>query len=599
MTYTSKLIYAVALLVSVSFFNSCGENFILRDSPQQKQYTISVPHRKPKETQYGTYLAARVAHIRQNYDLAADYYIKSIDLGLKKADIFSNVYLLLASEGRIDEAASYALKAREEGDKSNLIVFILMSKHAKQNDFKAAMEDLTGLENSPLNKTTRPLFEAWLLAASSQKEDALQKADELKKDENMLALYHMHKGMLYDYFDETDNAYAEFEAIVNNEKLPLSFRSLQIIGNFYLRNGHKEKIIDVAQKYFIQNNETPMLKDLTESFKNAKTDHLSKMIDTPQKGLAEAVFNIGTLFRGFQNEMAQLFTSLVLYLNPDLEVARVSMADLYEQSHRYTKAIDEYLKIDPSSPAYFVSQLKAAENYSAQNQNEKAYELLTKLLEKYPNDPQITFRLGEICRVMKKYDKAVHYYEQTLNSNQTEKWPVYYALGIALERQGKWDEAETVFKKALQSSNRHPYVLNYLGYSWIERGINYNQALYMIFEAHRKNPTDGHIIDSVGWALYKMGKFQEAAKVLERASEFLPTNAVVFDHLGDAYWQAGRKDEARYQWQHALKASEDREELDENEVLQKIENGMEKARPVAFDEKLLTKRLNTLDGNAN
>ena len=93
-----------------------------------------------------------------------------------------------------------------------------------------------------------------------------------------------------------------------------------------------------------------------------------------------------------------------------------------------------------------------------------------------------------------------------------------------------------------------------------------------------------------------MGKYQEAAKVLERASEYLPTNAVVFDHLGDAYWQSGRKNEARYQWQHALKATEDKEDLDRPTVLIKIENGMEKAHPVPFDEKLLNDRLKTLDG---
>ena len=598
MTSKLKFAYALSLIISVGLFNSCSEKFILKNAPEE-QFQISTEKPEIADTKYGTYLAGRVAHIRQNYDVAADYYMKSLNLGLEKTDILSSTYLLLASEGRIDEAAVYALKAREQGDKSNLISFILMAQNAHQNNFEAALESLSNLEDSPLNKTVVPLFKAWLLAASSKKEDALQILEALTSDESLLPLYHMHRGMMYDYFDEPDKAFEDFETIVNNEKMPLSFRALQIIGNFYLRYGQKDKIVEVAQKYFTQNNETPMLKDLAESFEKADPAHVKKLIDSPQKGLAEAIFNIGTLFRGFQNEVAQLFTSLVLYLNPDLEVARVSMADLYEQAHRTHKATEEYLKIDASSPAYFVAQLKAAETYLSEKENEKAYELLFKLLEKYPGSEQISFRLAEVCRIMKKYDKAVSYYEQTLKNmsdNPKDKWPVYYALGISLERQGKWDEAELVFKKALKASSRHPYVLNYLGYSWIDKGINYNQALYMIFEAHRKDPTDGHIIDSVGWALYKMGKYQEAAKVLERASEYLPTNAVVFDHLGDAYWQAGRKNEARYQWQHALKATEDKEDINQAEVLRKIENGMEKAHPVAFDEKLLNSRLNTLNG---
>lgn len=593
-----KFAYALSLIISVGIFNSCSEKFILKNKTE-RQFQIQPVTHELEDTKYGTYLAGRVAHIRQNYDLAADYYMKSLNLGLEKTDILSSTYLLLASEGRIDEAAEYALKAREQGDKSNLISFILMAQNAHQNNFEAAFDSLSDLEDSPLNKAVVPLFKAWILTASSKKDEALQTLEALSKDESLLPLYHIHRGMIYDYFDEPDKAFENFETIVNNEQMPLSFRSLQIIGNFYLRYGKKDKIIEVAQKYFTQNNETPMLKDLAESFQKTNPAHVKKLIDSPQKGLAEAIFNIGTLFRGFQNEVAQLFTSLVLYLNPDLEVARVSMADLYEQAHRTKKATEEYLKIDSSSPAYFVAQLKAAETYVAEQQNEKAYELLFKLLEKYPNSEQISFRLGEVCRVMKKYDKAVSYYEQTLKNmadNPKDKWPVYYALGISLERQGKWDEAELVFKQALKASSRHPYVLNYLGYSWIDRGMNYNQALYMIFEAHRKDPTDGHIIDSVGWALYKMGKYKEASKVLERASEYLPTNAVVFDHLGDAYWQAGRKNEARYQWQHALKASDDKEDINETGVLNKIKNGMDKAVPAPFDEKLLNDRLKTLDG---
>ena len=317
--------------------------------------------------------------------------------------------------------------------------------------------------------------------------------------------------------------------------------------------------------------------------------------------MAEAVFNIGTLFRGFQNEVAQLFTSLVLYLNPNFEVARISMADLYERAGRYDKAIEEYLSIGDSSPAYFVAQLKAAENYETKKDNEKAYDLLVRMLEKYPNNVQVTFHLGEVSRALKKYDKAVLYYQKTLDAlskADKDRWTVYYALGMSYERQNKWNDAEQAFKKALITSRRHPYVLNYLGYSWIERGMNYNEALYMIFEAHRKDPTDGHIMDSVGWALYKMGKYADAVKVLERASEYLPSNAVVFEHLGDAYWQAGRKNEARYQWQHALKSSEDRDEINESDIMRKIEHGTGHVAPVAYDEQLLAERLKTFDENA-
>ena len=593
-----KIAYVLALLISVGVFNSCTEKFILNKAPDN-EYKIGVRHQPLPDTKYGTYLAGRVAHLRQNYDVAADYYMKNLKFGIENESILSSTYLLLASEGRIDEAAEYALQAREHGDKTNLIAFILMCQSMKHNNYKEAYEGTLTIEDSPFKNTILPLFQSWILAGSGKKDQALETLDKLKKEEGLLPLYHMHRGMLNDYFNQNDEAFEDFEVIVNDEKMPLSFRSLQIIGNFYLRTGHKEKLLEVAQKYYEQNKETPMLGSLVESFKNADGTKLEKAIDTPQKGLSEAVFNVGTIFRGVQNEVAQLFTSLVLYLNPDFEVARVSLADLYEQARRYKKATKEYLKIKSDSPVYYVAQLKAATTYIAQEKNEEAFEILSNLLKMYPDSEHITFRLGELSRVMKKYDKAVMFYKKTLDElpeSDKDRWTIYYAMGIAYERQNKWEDAEEVFKKALKLSHRHPYVLNYLGYSWIDRGINYNEAVYMIFEAHRKNAEDGHIMDSVGWALYKIGNYANAVKVLERASEYLPSNAIVYDHLGDAYWQVGRKDEARYQWQHALRASEDKEDLNESAIKEKIQNGMEKAVPIPYNEKLLLERLKTLDG---
>ena len=174
MTYKIKFVYIFVLLISVGIFNSCSEKFILKNTPE-KQYQISAPEKQPQATKYGTYLAGRVAHIRQNYDLAADYYMKSLDLGLEQTDILSSTYLLLASEGRIDEAAVYALKARGAGDKSNLISFILMAQNMHQNNFKAAYESISDLEASPLNNAVIPLFESWILSASQKKRRSASK----------------------------------------------------------------------------------------------------------------------------------------------------------------------------------------------------------------------------------------------------------------------------------------------------------------------------------------------------------------------------------------------------------------------------------------
>ncbi|MBO4284907.1 MAG: tetratricopeptide repeat protein [Alphaproteobacteria bacterium] len=592
-----KILYALVLVLSLAFFNSCGEKFLFRKN-FESEYVLSAAPTKIEDTVYGTYLAGRVAHMRQDYNLAANYYIKSIELGTENNALLGSVYLLLASEGRIDEAAIYANQALSKGDKSNLIRFILMSEAMGKNKYDDAYAQTLAIEDKPFKESLLPLFQGWIFAAQNDEQKALESITSLKKDKNFLPIYYMHRGMLYDYFGKPDKALEAFETLVGDEKMPLSVHGLEIIGNFYIRTGKKDEIVALVKKYYKQNAQAPVLKTLYQQFERQNAQALPKLIDTPQKGLAEAVFSVGTMFRGYQNDVAQLFSSLVLYLNSDLDAARLSSADLLGSSQRLSKAIEEYEKIGDVSPLYYVAQLKIAESYMLQEEQEKAFTTLQNLLKKHPEDEHIMFRLGELSRVMGRYQNAVSYYRKALEENGYDakaSWIVYYALGIAFERQGDWEKAENALKKALDLSARHPIVLNYLGYSWLERGTNYNEALFMIFEAHRAHPEDGHITDSLGWALYKMGNYDEAVKLLERASAFLPSNAVVFDHLGDAYWQVGRKAEAKFQWKHALSAKDDKDDINTNEILQKIENGLEKATPIPFNEQLLIERLRTID----
>ena len=541
------------------------------------------------ETAYGTYLAARVAHLRQD---------KSIKLGADNPEIISRAYVLLTSEGRISEAAEYAKKAREQGDKGNFIHFVVMTDELNKGNYDKALESLENIKDKAYQESILPLFESWIYAGSGKPEEALAAMDKLKKDKSLVSLYYMHSGMLNDYLGNKEEAAKAFDTVVNNENLELSYRSLQIISNFYIRSGRKNEAAELVKKYYDKNFQARMLFELYQNIQNADLKATAKMIDTPQKGEAEALFNIGTIFRGYQSDISQIFTALALYLNPQHDVALISMADLLENSQRYDEAIAKYNQISPQSPVYFMAQLKVASIYMVKKDNQKALKKLENLLEQYPDDYQILFNLGEVNRVMNQQKDAIRYYNKALKvapKAVKKDWTVYYALGMAYERNGQWKKAEEVLQKALKVSNRHPFVLNYLGYSWLQHNENSNEALYMIFEAYRQNPEDGHIMDSLGWALYRMGKYEDAIKVLERAAEYLPGNAIVCDHLGDAYWLVGRKDEARFQWQHALTLKEDAEELNKEVIRQKITRGIQAPATINFNEALLVERLKTLN----
>lgn len=583
----------IAILISIGIFNSCSGIFLDKkntDTNKAAYYPI-------KDTAYGSYLAARVAHIRQDYNKAADYYMKSVNFGVQDPELLSRIYLLLTTEGRIDEAANYAKKSIENGDKSNFVYFVLMSDETKKQNFDQAIEYVNNIKDKAYKNAIAPLFKAWLLVGKNNKEAALKELENLKKDKGLLSFYHMHKGMIFDYFNDSESAQKEFDTVIENKNLEISFRSLQIITNFYARNSQISKAQEIIKKYNKKNSNSKMFSELLNSTYQPDNNKLASLIDTPQKGLSEAIFNIGVIFRDYQSDIAQIFTSLALYLNDSNDVARISIADLLEKSQRYGEAIKQYEKVDFKSPLYYMANLKIAAIYLDNKKHKESTQKLKQLLNYYPDDYNVLFNLGEINRITENYKDAINFYNSALEKlpdTLKEDWTVYYALGIAYEKNNQWNKAEEVLQKALKISKRHPFILNYLGYAWLENNKNYNEALYMIFEAYQQNPENGHIMDSMGWALYRMGKYNDALSVLERAAEYLPSNAIVCDHLGDVYWQIGRKSEAKYQWKHALTLKEDAESLDKDAIKKKISDGAKPPAAIIFNESLLIQRLKGL-----
>jgi len=145
--------------------------------------------------------------------------------------------------------------------------------------------------------------------------------------------------------------------------------------------------------------------------------------------------------------------------------------------------------------------------------------------------------------------------------------------GIAYERTNQWDKAEKDLLKSLDISPDDAYVINYLAYSWIEKGINIKVSLEMLRKANRLKPNDGYITDSLGWALYKIKNYQEAKKYLELAIRYMSSDPVINDHYADSLWMNNKKLQARYYWNYVLKLKKTDEKL-KQEIKQKILFGL-------------------------
>jgi tetratricopeptide (TPR) repeat protein len=181
--------------------------------------------------------------------------------------------------------------------------------------------------------------------------------------------------------------------------------------------------------------------------------------------------------------------------------------------------------------------------------------LLRDMVQRQPDRADAALALADIYRENRRYPEAISAYDEAIGRMprlEHQHWPVLYGRAIAHKRMEQWSAAEADFLHALALEPEQPFVLNYLGYSWVERGTNIDRAKSMIERAVELRPGDGYIIDSLGWVLYQLGEYEGAVRHLERATELQPDDPTINDHLGDAYWLAGRRHEARFQWQRAL-----------------------------------------------
>jgi Flp pilus assembly protein TadD len=154
-----------------------------------------------------------------------------------------------------------------------------------------------------------------------------------------------------------------------------------------------------------------------------------------------------------------------------------------------------------------------------------------------------------------------------------DHWALFFSRAICEESLRNWDKAEADFRKALELNPDQPQVLNYLGYSFVDRGVNLDEALAMIERAVKAEPDSGYIIDSLAWAYFRLGRYADALAPMEKASLLEPVDPIVTDHLGDVYWAVGRKREAEFQWRRAL--SFDPEEKDATRIRRKLEIGLD------------------------
>jgi tetratricopeptide (TPR) repeat protein len=278
-------------------------------------------------------------------------------------------------------------------------------------------------------------------------------------------------------------------------------------------------------------------------------------------------------------DLSLLYNRFALAIRPQFPLAQLLLADTLSAQNKPDESLALLGEIQPGNPYYWSARLRAAVNLDTLERTDEAIKQLRAMVSEKPDLLAASAELGDILRSKKRYPEAVNAYDEAIKraaaAKLPERWTLFYDRGVSLERAGEWKRSEADLLHALELKADQPMVLNYLGYSWIDRGENLDRGMKMIEKAVELKPEDGYIVDSLGWAHYRLGDYTHAVEYLEKAIELVPEDPTINDHLGDAYWQSGRLIEARYQWKRALQFGP--QENDVKPIEAKLEHGLNAA----------------------
>jgi tetratricopeptide (TPR) repeat protein len=499
----------------------------------------------------GNYLAARHAGTERDSRSASAYYRAALRADPKNPNLLERTFLSVMIDGEIDEAVKLAERL-VQFDKTHRVARLVLGVRAlKQKQYAAARQHIAQSVRGPIADLTATLISAWALYGGQDSKAAIESIDKLTGPEWYGLFKDLHAGLISDASGNRKEAGKRFEKIYKLD--PNQLRIVEAYGRWFTRTGSKEDALKIYEAFDKVLPQHPLIVEAMNEIKDG--EKLPPLAETPQAGAAEVLFGLGTsLGRQGGEDLALAYLQLAIYLAPNHPLALMSLADLYESMKKPELAIKVYQRVSEDSPLKRNAEIQLATNLDAIERTDEAKKTLERLLKDRADDSEAVMALGNILRARKEFAECADVYGKgiaLLKNPQRANWLIFYFRGICNERAKQWQGAEADFKRALELFPDQAHVLNYLGYSWIDQGINLDEGMRMIRRAVEQRPDDGYIVDSLGWAHYRIKEYDEAVKQLERAVELKPQDPTINDHLGDAYWKTGRTLEAAFQWAHA------------------------------------------------
>ncbi|MGB6758027.1 MAG: tetratricopeptide repeat protein [Xanthobacteraceae bacterium] len=524
------------------------------------------------ENAAGSYLAARHAGAERDATAAAAYYMDVLKLDPKNPDLLSRTFLSVLTNGDIDQASRLAERMLDVDHTDKISHLVIGIRELKPMHYGAAKQNFAQSVRGPVTDLTAALLSAWAQAGAGDAHGAVDTLDKLSGPDWYGIFKDLHAGFILDLAGDKKGAQKRYESAYKTD--PSAMRTVQAYGRFLSRNGSKDDALKVYQDFAKVLPDHPLINEEMKAI--ADGQKLPTLVDSPQAGAAEALYGLGaSIGRRGGEDLALIYLQLALYLQPSHAMALLSLGDLYEDLKKPDLAIKAYERVPANSSLSRNAEIQMAVDLDALDRTDEAKQRLQHVIAQRSKDTEAIIELGNIQRSRKDFAGCADTYSKaidTVPNPEKSNWVMFYFRGICYERSHQWPAAEADMKKALDLFPEQPLVLNYLGYSWVDQGVHLDQGMDMIRRAVEQRPDDGYIVDSLGWAYFRTGNYDEAVKNLERAVELKPEDPTINDHLGDAYWRVGRMLEAHFQWSHAKDLKPEPDDLPKIEA--KLQNGL-------------------------
>ena len=495
----------------------------------------------------GNYLAGRFALSEGDSQTAANDLLKAVAESPNDHELTSQAFVASLDAGRPE-----AVKLARQLPDSQVAQLVLADVDIKAGRWQAAEQRFHALPRQGLTQLLQPLLVAWTQQGDGRTDTALSTLRPYVENPRFRTLFTLHAAMIADLGGRKDDAARLYRAAETDMSSP-NLRMAQILASWQARSSQPGE----AQRTLASL--STVAPDLSITMPGLMANVTKRPVPRASDGIAEAYFTFAALLQAQDaNDFSLVMLRLALDLRPDFAAARLLAADILQNKKHPQAALRMLNEVPATDPLIAIVQLRRVALVDRLGRSDDALRDLERLARDYPDSPLPDEQRGDLLRTKQRFSDAVVAYDRAItriSHSEPSDWILFYDRGIAEERSHLWQKAEADFHHALELSPDQAAVLNYLGYSWADMGHHLPEARQMIQRAAERRPNDGAITDSLGWVLFRQGDAKGAVTTLEHAAELEPEDSTINGHLGDAYFAAGRKIEAQYQWRRALTLS--------------------------------------------